>query len=98
MLCDSSNLHKQKLARPKPLASKRAAVNKVGQKNGDVGLLVEYLFCDSRRVHFYNFVYIKNPILIQNLKIGTLRRTCICTFKKYWACHGTLQASIFSCL
>ena len=24
-----------------------AAVKKVGQKNGEVGLLVEYLFCDS---------------------------------------------------
>ena len=40
MLCDSSNLHKQKLVKPKPLASK------MGQKNGEVGLLVEYLFCD----------------------------------------------------
>ena len=46
MLCDSSNLHKQKLVKPKPLASKMAAVKKVGQKNGEVGLLVEYLFCD----------------------------------------------------
>ena len=45
MLCDSSNLHKQKLVKPKPLASKMAAVKKVGQKNGEVGLLVEYLFC-----------------------------------------------------
>ena len=45
MLCDSSNLHKQKLVKPKPLASKMAAVKKVGQKNGVVGLLVEYLFC-----------------------------------------------------
>ena len=33
---------KQKLVKPKPLASKMAAV---GQKNGEVGLLVEYLFC-----------------------------------------------------
>ena len=32
MLCDSSNLHKQKLVKPKPLASKMAAVKKVGQK------------------------------------------------------------------
>ena len=24
-----------------------AAVKKVGQKNGEVGLLVEYLFCDT---------------------------------------------------
>ena len=24
-----------------------AAVKKVGQKNGEVGLLVEYLFCDE---------------------------------------------------
>ena len=46
MLCDSSNLNKQKLVKPKPLASKMAAVKKVGQKNGEVGLLVEYLFCD----------------------------------------------------
>ena len=45
MLCDSSNLHKQKLVKPKPLASKMATVKKVGQKNGEVGLLVEYLFC-----------------------------------------------------
>ena len=45
MLCDSSNLHKQKFVKPKPLASKMAAVKKVGQKNGEVGLLVEYLFC-----------------------------------------------------
>ena len=45
MLCDSSNLHKQKLVKPKPLASNMAAVKKVGQKNGVVGLLVEYLFC-----------------------------------------------------
>ena len=45
MLCDSSNLHKQKFVKPKPLASKMAAVGKVGQKNGEVGLLVEYLFC-----------------------------------------------------
>ena len=45
MLYDSSNLHKQKLVRPKQLASKMAAVKKVGQKNGEVGLLVEYLFC-----------------------------------------------------
>ena len=30
----------------KPLASKMAAVKKVGQENGEVGLLVEYLFCD----------------------------------------------------
>ena len=45
MLCDSSNLQKQKLVRPKPLASKMVAVKKVGQKNGEVGLLVEYLFC-----------------------------------------------------
>ena len=43
MLCDSSNL--QKLVKPKPLASKMAAVKKVGQKNGEVGLLVEYLLC-----------------------------------------------------
>ena len=35
---------KQKLVKPKPLASKMAAV---GQKNGEVGLLVEYLFCVS---------------------------------------------------
>ena len=47
MLCDSSNLHKQKLVKPKPLASKMAAVKKVGQKNGEVELLVEYLFCDT---------------------------------------------------
>ena len=47
MLCDSSNLHKQKLVEPKSLASKMAAVKKVGQKNGEVGLLVEYLFCAS---------------------------------------------------
>ena len=46
MLGDSSNRHKQKLVRPKPLASKMAAVKKVGQQNGEVGLLVEYLFCD----------------------------------------------------
>ena len=46
MLCDSSNLHKQKLVKPKPLASKMAAVKKVEQKNGEVGLLVEYLFYD----------------------------------------------------
>ena len=39
MLCDSSNLHKQKLVKPKPLASKMAAVKKVGQKNGEVELL-----------------------------------------------------------
>ena len=46
MLCDSLNLHKQKLVKlPKPLASKMAAVKKVGQKNGEVGLLVDYLFC-----------------------------------------------------
>ena len=45
MLCDSSNLHKQKLANSKPLASKMATVKKLGQKNGEVGLLVEYLFC-----------------------------------------------------
>ena len=44
MLCDNSNLHKPKLVKPKPLASKMAAVKKVGQKNGEVGLLVEYLF------------------------------------------------------
>ena len=30
--------------------------------------------------------------MLKNKKIGTLRRTCICTFKKYWACHGTLQS------
>ena len=47
MLCDSSNLHKQKLVKPKPLASKMAAVKRVGQKNGEVGLLVEYLFCGT---------------------------------------------------
>ena len=47
MLCDRSNLHKQKLVKPKPLASKMAAVIKVGQKNGEVGLLVEYLFCGN---------------------------------------------------
>ena len=45
MLCDSSNLHKQKLVKPKPLASKMATVQNVGQKNGEVGLLVDYLFC-----------------------------------------------------
>ena len=49
MLCDSSNLHKQKLVKPKPLASKMAAVKKVGQKNGEVGLLVEYLLCDCMK-------------------------------------------------
>ena len=38
MLCNSSNLHKQKLVKPKPLASKMATVKKVGQKNGEVGL------------------------------------------------------------
>ena len=32
ILCDSSNLHKQKLVKPKALASKMAAVKKVGQK------------------------------------------------------------------
>ena len=37
MLSDSSNLHKQKLLiKPKPLASKMAAVKKVGQKNGSL--------------------------------------------------------------
>ena len=41
MLGDSSNRHKQKLVRPKPLASKMAAVKKVGQKYG--GLLVDWL-------------------------------------------------------
>ena len=46
MFCDSSKLHKQKLVKPKPLASKMAAVKKVGQKNDEVVLLVEYLFCD----------------------------------------------------
>ena len=46
MLCDSSNLYKQKLVKPKPLANKMAAVKKVEQKNGEVGLLVEYLFYD----------------------------------------------------
>ena len=46
ILCDSSNLHKQKLVKPKPLPSKMAGVKKVGQKNGEVGLLVENLFCD----------------------------------------------------
>ena len=53
MLCDSSNLHKQKLVKPKPLASKMAAVKKVGQKNGEVGLLVEYLFCDNTEAAIY---------------------------------------------
>ena len=57
MLCDSSNLHKQKLVRPKPLASKMAAVKKVGQTNGEVGLLVEYLFCDRGKERFL-FLYI----------------------------------------
>ena len=52
MFCDSSNLHKQKLVKPKPLASKMAAVKKVGQKNGEVGLLVEYLFCDITEFHW----------------------------------------------
>ena len=32
MLCDSSNLHKQKLVKPKPLASKMAAVKKWDKK------------------------------------------------------------------
>ena len=45
MLCDSSNLHKQKLVKSKPLASKMAPVKKLGHKNGEVGFLVEYLFC-----------------------------------------------------
>ena len=31
MLCDNSNLHKQKLVKPKPLPRKMAAVKKVGQ-------------------------------------------------------------------
>ena len=39
-------LHKQKLVKPKPLAGKLAVVKKLGQKNGEVILLVEYLFCD----------------------------------------------------
>ena len=43
VLCDNSNLHKQKLVKPKPLAGKMAAVKT--QKNGEVRLLVEYLFC-----------------------------------------------------
>ena len=43
VLCDNSNLHKQKLVKPKPLAGKMAAVKT--QKNGEVGLLVQYLFC-----------------------------------------------------
>ena len=34
-------------------------------------------------------------IAVTIIKIGTLRRTCFCAFKKYWACHGILQASIF---
>ena len=39
---DNSNLHKQKLVlKPKPVASKMAVVKKLGQKNGEVGLLVE---------------------------------------------------------
>ena len=46
VLCDSSSVYKQKLVKPKPLASKMAAVKKLGQINGEVGLLVEYLFCD----------------------------------------------------
>ena len=63
MLCDRSNLHKRKLVKPKPLASKMAPVKKVGPKNGEVGLLVEYLFCalvdvtsvnfNSKKVHEY---------------------------------------------
>ena len=56
MLCDSSNLNKQKLVKPKPLASKMAAVKKVGQKNGEVGLLVEYLFCDTTDFHFFTMM------------------------------------------
>ena len=32
MVCDSSNVHKQKLLKQKPLASRMAAVKKVGQK------------------------------------------------------------------
>ena len=35
VLCDNSNLHKQKLVKPKPLAGKMAAVKT--QKNGEVG-------------------------------------------------------------
>ena len=60
ILCDSSNLHKQKLVKPKLLASKMAAVKKVGQKNGEVGLLVEYLFCDVifSPMHFVIFLRI----------------------------------------
>ena len=44
VLCDSSNLHKQKLVKLKPLASKMAAVKKLGQINGEVGLLVECIY------------------------------------------------------
>ena len=36
VLCNSSCLYKQKHVTPKPLASKIAAVKKVGQKNGEV--------------------------------------------------------------
>ena len=46
-LCDRSNLHNKKLVKPKPLASKMAAVKKVGQKNCEVGLLVEYLYSNT---------------------------------------------------
>ena len=44
VLCDSSKLNKQKLGKPKPLASKMAAVKKLGQINGEVGLLVECIY------------------------------------------------------
>ena len=69
MLCDSSNRHKQKLVKQKPLASKMAAVKKVGHKNGEVGLLVEYLFCgiDIQMKAF-------NIILFLNCKRSNNRR------------------------
>ena len=45
MHCDNSNLYKQKLVKPKPLAGKMAAVKKMGQKIREVRLLVKYLLC-----------------------------------------------------
>ena len=35
-----------------------AAVKKVGQKNGEVGLLVEYLFCDHMKDICFTGLYI----------------------------------------
>ena len=88
MLCESSNLYKQKLVKPKPLASKMAAVKKLGQKNREAGLQVECLFCAKSHNLKTNAIFkseiftsaMYNNVDVNRLKLKSATKLCPSTW------------------